>query len=102
MSQCLFLWPWCDAIVLGCNDAIEAHGHRTLPINDQRHIKVHDIKLWERDEVRAHVAKGDKYHCPRKICPSACPLKRSTIVKHLQDFGCHQCKRGWTKVCPSN
>jgi hypothetical protein len=68
-------------LCLVCNGAINAHGHRLIPINDQRHIKVHDRKLWKCDEVCAHVARRDKYHCPYKICLGACPLKQSTIVK---------------------
>jgi hypothetical protein len=54
---------------------MEAHGHRQLLINDQRRIKACDKKLWEHDEVHAHVTWWNKYHYPCKIFLGAHPLK---------------------------
>jgi hypothetical protein len=78
---------------------MDTHRARQLPIGDARRIKAQDIKLWECDEVQAHAIRQERYHCPYKICPCARPLKRSTTIKDLRDFGQHPCNKGWTKVC---
>lgn len=78
---------------------MDTHRARRLPVGDARQIKAQDIKLWECDKVQAHASRQERYHCPYKICPCACPLKRSTTIKHLQDFGQHPCNKGWTEVC---
>jgi hypothetical protein len=41
-----------------------------LPLTNQRQIKDHDRKLWERDEVWAMLLGG-----PYKICSCTRPLK---------------------------
>jgi hypothetical protein len=65
---------------------MEAQKIRKLPLIDVKRVKAHDLKLWKCDEVCAHVMQMERYLCPCKICPCACPLKRNTILKHLQDF----------------
>jgi hypothetical protein len=81
-----------------CVGCMEFSTNWWLPLTYSQRTKARNIKLWKRDEARVNAIRLEWYKCPCQICPSAWPLKRTTIQKHFLDFGHHPCNEGWIKV----
>ena len=78
---------------------MEDESRTRLPLHHPDRIRARDLKLQQRDEVRANMNNLSRYRCPCNLCGGRRrPYKTSTVARHLRHRGRHGALRGWTQV----